>query len=214
MPSTTRDSSNLVFLVCGLLLLLDAASSWARCGPTTIEESFKSNDAVFSGTVSRIDRENVSHNQGKDGWDGLTVATVHFELDKKWKGTDEGNMIEVAIPSGEGWFICSYMSPNVGDQYVIFAGRVHDIKESGNSGRLFTDYCNGNKKHDHFQEKDELFEQLDNLESEMQAESEETRNLKNSHSVDYHDRGNELAITDSSSFQPSPMTDQEKLLAD
>lgn len=209
VPNTTRGSSSLVFLVCGLILLLDAASSWARCGPTTIEESFKSNEAVFSGTVSRIDRENVSHRQGKDGWDGLTIATVHFELDKKWKRIDEGKVIEVAIPSGEGWFICSYMSPAVGDQHVIFADRVHDTKESGDYGRLFTDHCNGNRKRDDLQEKDELFEQLDNLKSEMKAESEETLNQKNSHSEDNHDRGSELAITNESSFQPSLRTDQE-----
>lgn len=179
-----RGSANVAFLACSLLLLLVASSSWARCGPTTIEDSFQKNDAVFSGTVSRIDKESGIHNQGKDSWDGLSVATVHFELDKKWKGKDEGTMIEVAIPSGEGWFICSYMTPSVGDKYVIFASRVKEIKESGDSGRLYTDYCFGNKKLDDLSEKDELFEQLDDLESEMKEENEETRHLESSYSED------------------------------
>lgn len=179
---STQKLTNSISLVCSLLLLFIAFSSWGRCAPTTVEKSFDESDYVFSGTVSQIDEQSESAGQSddSDSWNQDDLLTVHFTLDKKWKGANDNKTIAISTPSSDYWFICAIMGFSVGDNYVIFAKRVQEDEESGDSGWLYTDYCYGNKKLDDLSESKALFTQLDELQSEMQEDSveehdEETR---------------------------------------
>lgn len=177
---TTRRLTKFVSLTLSLMFFLAAASSWGRCAPTTVEESFEGNDAVFSGTVSQVDVQNKNSDLSEetDVSNGDDMLTVHFKLNKSWKGVDGNDTIAISTPSRSYWFVCAFMNFSVGDNYVIFASRLHDTEESGDSERLYTDYCEGNKELEDSSSTQALFEQLDNLKSEMQVESEEADDLE------------------------------------
>lgn len=171
-----------VSLVCSLLLLLVASGSWGRCLDKTVEESFHESDYVFSGTVSQIDeqKEHEVLSEQSDSSDRKILQTVNFAVDKRWKGAyDDDDMIAIStrtggIRSGEYYVIISpTMKFTVEDNYLIFAKRVQDDEENGDSGYLYTHVCYGNKKLDDLSESKALFAQLDKLSSTTQVDSDE-----------------------------------------
>lgn len=161
-------------LACSALLLLFALSSWARCAIPTVEEDFQANDVVFAGTVSAVDdKEEEQSKESVQSSEDATL-TVHFKLDKKWKGVD-GDTIAITTPSSDYGFICAIMRFSVGDRYVIFANTQQDTSGSDVSEHYYTDGCSANKKLDDSSVTEGLFKQLDALKSNMQMENEEVR---------------------------------------
>ena len=172
---STKRLTSAVSLVCSLLLLIVASSTWGRCETPTIEESFDESDFVFSGTVSQIDEQDENEKKVESD---MVMLTVHFTLDKKWKGTGDNNTIEVTARSDysrthDYHVISGSLKFAIGDNYLIFAKRIQDFEESDDPEELYTAYCYGNMKLDELSESKALFAQLEELQSKMQEESEE-----------------------------------------
>lgn len=174
LPKTNGRLTSLLSIVLGLLLFLEASSSWARCFIPSVEESFKESAFVFSGTVSRVDKEEQTQNSGKNELSWSALETVTFDVDKTWKGVSKSNSIGITTPSNNYAFICAVMGLSVGDKFLIFARKAATEKESDDSDSLYTDRCQPNKRLDDDSETAALFEQLDALRSELTEESEET----------------------------------------
>ena len=173
--NSTKKLTDAVSLVCSLLILIVASSTWGRCDTPTIEESFDESDFVFSGTVSQIDEQDENDKKVESD---MVMLTVHFTLDKKWKGTSDNNTIEVTAPSDysrshDYYVISETLKFSVGDNYLIFAKGIQDFEESDDSAELYTAACYGNKKLDDLSDSKALFAKLDRLQSKMREESKE-----------------------------------------
>ena len=126
-------------------------------------------------TVSQIDEQDENDKKVESD---MVMLTVHFTLDEKWKGTSDNNTIEVTAPSdysrsGDYYVISGSLKFSVGDNYLIFAKRIQDFRESDDSDELITRYCDGNQKLDDLSDSKALFAKLDRLQSKMREDSEE-----------------------------------------
>lgn len=169
--TSTKSVTSVSSVICSLLLLLAASSAWAcKCAFPTVEEDFLNSDVVFSGKVLRIDSVEDERRIKRDEHDYLQTVEVELELNETWKGTVE---TKVTVLTELQHTLCGY-DFSVGERYVVFA---RARKSGGGAGSsdieaLYTNLCSANHELDYDRASVALLEQLEELRTETQQESE------------------------------------------
>ncbi len=159
------------FVVCSLLLLLFASSASAcKCDFPTVEEDFLKSDVVFSGKVLRIDSVEDERRIKRGQDDYRQTVEVELELNEAWKGTVE---TKVTVLTALQHTLCGY-DFSVGQRYVVFAKTAKIESGTGSSDieAHYTGLCSANHELDYDRATEALLEQLEELRTETQQESE------------------------------------------
>jgi hypothetical protein len=121
-----------------------SACACSCAGTSTVEESLRTSDAVFSGEVVSLGAEDP------EPQDGTPLGGVEFRVKESWKGVSDGSVI--IYGQGEGYFgeagegemvvvnSCAVTFER-GESYLVYAYRVGE--KAG--GHLETDVCTATK---------------------------------------------------------------------
>ncbi len=159
-----RNPASKASLICSLLLLLNASSTWAcSCIRQSVKEDFQDADVVFSGKV--LNRGEPESQTKSRSWE---LIEVKFELDETWKGEKTAN---ITVSTELMSISCGYPFRE-GNSYVVFAKSKAVADESGDGENeiLYTNWCVSNQKIDETRKTRGLFRKLKSLKSKHERE--------------------------------------------
>lgn len=167
----TRKPTSIRSLASSLVLLLVASSAWAcKCSFPTVEDDFQNSDVVFSGKALRIDSVEDERRIERPKGRFLPTVEVELELDEVWKGKEE---TRVTVLTAMHEPTCGF-DFSIGKRYVVFAKarKLESDEDTNDAEALYTGLCSANHELDYDRASEALIEQLDELKSETQQESE------------------------------------------
>ena len=130
-------------LLIAFSLLIQQAWACSCVPPPSVEESFKSTDAVFTGTVMKIEQE--FDTTVNDHGDTIVlfgqVKTVTIKLDTDYKSTNTKKGAIITIKTASNSAACGYYFQK-GKKYIVYA---YTNKEDG---MLSTNLCTRTKQYD------------------------------------------------------------------
>lgn len=134
-----------LLLVLCIVWLLVPASARASCvylGPLC--QTWKSNAAIFDGTVRSIERLDRNEEMRPGKVERIGHRLVTFDVHEVWLG-EVGSQVQLVLWGGTwpegGWQRSTELDVTVGTRYVIFAGR-------NERGELHASSCSGSRKYE------------------------------------------------------------------
>lgn len=117
--------------LAGAVALVDPSPAWAcSCAPTSVQQSLDRADAVFTGTVTRSDR---------NGYGADAQLELRFDVSRVFKGQVYDDQVLFTAPDGGG---CG-LEAEVGSSWLIFATTVYDGSGDQLVSHLTSDLCSG-----------------------------------------------------------------------